>query len=274
MSRPSPTHRVRVCVIAAIALSVFIPAAVRADEPRQTFDDANALFEKAEQLLADDPDGARELFAQAAALYGELVDQQGIDNPDLHANRGTALLLSGDVGRAVASYLRGDRLAPGDEAVRAGLAAARRRVQTQVGTDAPRRVEDIVLFWRGHVARGVIAGVGLGAWWACCMLAALALRPGVRRRIPTMIAALLVAAYCAGSLAVENAVYVSGERGVIVADADARLGPGVNAYAEAFSAPLSPGVEGEILEHRGEWVRIRLHDGRSAWVPADTIVRV
>jgi hypothetical protein len=64
---------------------------------------------------------------------------------------------------------------------------------------------------------------------------------------------------------------VEAERGVVVRAADARLGPGVNAYASAFGGPLSEGVEVEVLERREGWTKIRPVDGRIAWVKADSL---
>lgn len=255
--------------LAGVLLHVMFASPAHGEEPREVFARANELFNQAEQRLATDVRGARELFAQAAVLYGSLVES-GIDNHALHADRGTALLLSGDVGPAIASYLRGERIDPGDDAIRAGLAAARGKVETQVHRGTSRRVEDVLLFWRGFAPRTGIVGVGMVAWWACCAVVTL----GVIRRpvhVWWLTASALVVAFCVTSLVVEQQVYVEAERAVLIHEADARLGPGVNAYAQAFGGPLSEGVEVEVLEHREDWTKIRLIDGRTAWVRAETL---
>ena len=56
--------------------------------------------------------------------------------------------------------------------------------------------------------------------------------------------------------------------GVILAEeVVARKGDGT-AYQSSFVDPLHAGTEFRLLEARAGWYRIRLSDGRTAWIPA------
>jgi SH3-like domain-containing protein len=54
---------------------------------------------------------------------------------------------------------------------------------------------------------------------------------------------------------------------VVTGEVVARKGDGAS-YAPAFRTPLHEGAEFRIAERRGDWLRIRLPDGRGCWIPA------
>jgi hypothetical protein len=60
---------------------------------------------------------------------------------------------------------------------------------------------------------------------------------------------------------------VTGE-GVVARVADSTLAP------SPFPEPLPGGVEVRILEERSPWVRVRLANGRDAWVTESAVSRV
>ena len=55
---------------------------------------------------------------------------------------------------------------------------------------------------------------------------------------------------------------------------DSLLGGSLEDYAPAFDASVSAGVELTMLEHREDWVRARLLDGREAWFDASSVESV
>jgi len=223
---------------------------------------------------AMDPGGARdEAFGEAARLWGEAVEvaeASGIENGGLFFNRGSALLMAGEVGRAIAAYLRAERLRPGDERVLRGLAVARDRVRT--------RVEG----WEGGVASGMavmrpvvwahrrVPGV-VKVWVfvvsAACFWGVLVVRLVRRGAGPWPVGAGFFAVALVTSASV--AADVVGERAVVavvVAEGvAARTGPG-EGYGRRFTEDLSEGVEMRVEEVRGGWVAGRLADGRRGWV--------
>lgn len=158
---------IRFVVLSVVAMAA-LPAQAQDEIERPTaealFAQANDVYAEADALAQSDPAGARALYLESAAMYGELVRDYAIDNFMLHVNRGNALLRAGDVGRAVASFRRAERLRPSDERVRAGLAAARAHSATEVTASAAQRAADAVLWWRGFAPRETMLLVGVGAY--------------------------------------------------------------------------------------------------------------
>ncbi len=96
--------------------------------------------------------------------------------------------------------------------------------------------------WRG-------AGRRRGRWWSAALGGA----------------ALLLL----GSLLAGEAGARSRRDGVVLAgEVVARKGDGT-AYQSSFVDPLHAGTEFRLLEQRAGWYRIRLSDGRTAWIPAE-----
>ena len=60
---------------------------------------------------------------------------------------------------------------------------------------------------------------------------------------------------------------------VIGRDAVARAADSINAPSR-FGEPLPAGTEVTILEDRGGWLQISLHNGRNAWLTQSQVERI
>jgi hypothetical protein len=206
-------------------------------------------------------------LAGAAAAY-EALRAEGLGGAALHANLGTTRWLLGERGRALAAWLRAERAAPNDVAVRANLALARTaRVDRLDGDEG-----------RGLLARLAVrtpdpAAVAafLMPWTALWL--ALALRPRAAPRALAAAAVLCaVGAAAGGTLLATRAAEVEASRAVVVApSAPARPGP-ERALRPAFE--LHEGAEVRVLEARGDAVRVRLPNGLEGWLDASAVERV
>lgn len=265
----------RLLVFFLLALSL-APAMAHAgpvgDDIVAMFNEANAIYERADETLAEDPQLARAYYAQSAALYRACIEQGGIDNADLHANLGNAELRAGNVGLAIVSYRRAERLDPTNPIARAGLAAARSQVGVVVDPDAPRFAIDALFLWRQWVPRWLVFGVGalawVGLWWA------LGVRSFGLRRVPAGVIASLgaVALLTIGGQYAEQRTLYHGRNAVVIApEILGRNGPNTVAYQPTFADPLVAGVECVVLEERNGWRHVRLNDGQTTWLPADAI---
>src|ERR1700743_1541911 len=87
----------------------------RAADVPSNFDAANTLYNEGK-------------FSDAATAYDKLL-ASGNCSEAIYFNRGNALLKQGQVGRAIASYLQAQQLAPHDPALRANLQVARVRAR-------------------------------------------------------------------------------------------------------------------------------------------------
>ncbi len=238
----------------------------------QRFDEANALMERADETLPEDPDLARSLYEQSAALYRSCVEDGGIDNADLHANLGNAELRSGNIGLAVVSYRRAERLDPTNPGARAGLKAARSQIPVRVDPDAPRFAIDALFIWRRWIPRQVVFGAGVLAWLGLWALLGARIAGVWKAPAGWIVACGAVALLTIGGQYAEQRTLYSVNNAVVTAlEITGRNGPNAAAYEPTFADPLVAGVECVLLESREGWRHVRLKDGRTTWVPADAL---
>ena len=259
------------------------------------FTEGHREFAAGVELAAKDATAARERFAKAAAAWRTIVIDGGIRNAELERNIGNASLLAGDAPRAIAAFRRARSVDPRDSAALDGLAAARRAAGTEAyapGATVAIASEASSTGWRGVIGSVWRLAGGVLDWlstlmpprwllWtvATCHVAGwllLALRlAGVDRVRRWMPAATLAAGAIAimPLIAADVRRWRSPEAVVVATGITARQGP-AEMYEASFKEPLIPGLEVVIAEERGEWVMIRLHDGRSAWVRSTGLERL
>lgn len=262
-----------VAVLAAAAPSPALPPVLAPADMLASAE--QAMDDAARAAAADDPELAEDLYEQAAARYESLIESHELGSAPLYRALGNARLLSGDVGRAILSYRRALRLDPTDTRAAASLEHARSRVRTAISPDLAHRALRAALWWQGRIPRSALFAVFVAAFAAAW---ALEIARVVRARgfspLWTIAAATLCLA-CLGSLLVERYATESVEHVVLIRrDTVARTGPSPDVYPPAFDQPMDAGVEATALEHRDGWTRIRLADGREAWVPDTAIARV
>ncbi len=242
---------------------------------REKFEEANGVFRRAIETLARDREAGVNLALDAAARYRGLA-KEGIRNHLLELNAGNSAMLGGDVGHAVVSFRRAERLEPSNAGVKQSLEAARKAVGVAVGkpagvVDGP-RIVGVVNLWRHVVPRGAVAGVAWIAYlvaWGCAAAGAM----GLRGRLKLMgVVAGLVAVVGAGLLGVDEWERSRVVAAVVVQSGVVGLnGPAAGVYEATFQSPLSPGVECVVVEVRGAWSRVRLGDGTMTWVPSGSL---
>jgi tetratricopeptide (TPR) repeat protein len=239
---------------------------------QELFDQANTIVERADALLDEDPELAKSLYGQGAALYRACIEQGGIDNANLHANLGNAEYRAGNNGLAIVSYRRAERLDPTNAIARAGLVAARSNVSVLVDPDPKGFAIDAVFIWRKWVPRSAVFGAGVIAWLG--LWGALGLRAMGLWRMPTgwVVAFSAVALVTLGGQYAEQRLLYHGQNLVVTApEIVGHNGPNPDAYQPSFADPLVSGVECVLLEERDGWRRVRLNDGRTTWLPADAL---
>lgn len=212
-------------------------------------------------------------YEQAASLYQALV-RDGADDARLHYNLGNAHYKVGDLGRAIASYRRAQRLMPRDADIAANLELARAqtvdRLETTSSAGASALLQRALV---GTVSPSESALMALALWILVSVLTAAAL---VRRRSSWLRGAALTTATFALVAALSLGLRVRREivrpPAVVVAEAvQAQSGPGAD-YVDAFM--LHSGTEVEILEERAGWVRIALPGELQGWIPASALERI
>lgn len=248
------------------------------------FQKGNQLFSQAQELWKTDRPRAESLFKQAAAVWRELAQRDGIQNSTLETNIGNASTFGGDWPRAILAYRRALELDPRNEDARGGLAAARKAAGTEalatgaaIGktsvreggfTAAWNQITRLVGSGTDWLTRAVsirvLLAVAVVAYFtAFGLLAARVLRiRSVRRWHVGAAATVCLLAFLT---LVSRASGASDGAVVVASNAIARNGPS-EVYDPTFAEKLKPGLEVRIDETRGQWQKVHLADGRATWV--------
>lgn len=259
-------------LFAALALRS-LPAAERLDpaQVHDLFSQGKELFRRANELAQQDPAGARDLYAKAALRFERIVREGGVHNGGLYYNIGNAHFRTGDIGRAILSYLRAERYIPGDANLRQNLAYARSQRVDRIEPREQTRVLKTLFFWHYDLApraRLALFAVCFAVVWLCAALRLF------RRSSPAgwaLVVAAVLAGLLFGSLVAEAVASSRQPVGVILAaEVIARKGD-AETYQPSFSEPLHAGIEFVRLEERGEWLHVELADGRLCWVPRSAV---
>ena len=264
------------CVAACAALA---PAALAEDAERTpaAAQAAQAAYERGIELRRTDPAASLESFRDSARRW-ERIRDAGAENGPLEFNLGNAWMESGDVGRAIAAYLRAERFMPGDADLAHNLAHARASVTSSFERGGGTVLVDSVAGWWHLIPRGVRVGVAWAAWigfWIALMAGAL--RPILRAHaawraaVGTLLAGWAV---FGGTVIADDALAAARPRAVLVEHGVVlRKGNG-DGFEPAFVETLGPGVECLVTERRPGWLRVQLPDGRSGWLRASQAVDV
>jgi len=217
--------------------------------------------------------GARlEAFRRAERLFARVADA-GASNPELYTNLGNAALQSEHLGAAVLAYRRALAIDPDHPRAVQNLEYVRTLLPEWVPKPEPGGLLDSFFFWHKTLARSDRA---LGAAIAFA-IGALLLAASIRFGQPALRTAAILPGLVWAGLIVSVAADFGGARldeAVVIADetvaraADSALAP------NTLPAPLPGGVEVRILERRSPWVRIRLANGRDAWVAESALMTI
>jgi tetratricopeptide (TPR) repeat protein len=210
-------------------------------------------------------------FAEAVQAYDAAL-LGGLDLPDLHYNLANAHYKEGDLGRAVAGYMRTLRRDPRHQAARENLAYA----QSQQRDEAFQALE-LPLFlmpfaWiydRVSIDEWSLASIILAFGIAAMLIGAqwgLWGRKLRGRAVGLLVPALLLTLVLSGirydrDLKREHAV-------VVEAEVDVRSGPG-SEYNLSFK--VHEGLQLFVSDRRGEWMQIHLGGELVGWIHADQL---
>lgn len=267
---------------AGLALTNAAIAEATASDPLAIAEQAQADYDRGMSLRATDSATSLSAFQESARKWQRVIDS-GASNGALHFNLGNAHAQSGDVGRAIASYLRAERSMPGNPDLEQNLKQARSRVQHAFARGGGTLLVDSVARWWHVMPLGMREAVAWLSWtvfWAA--LLAWLLVPRLVTGTPardaarklTLVGSLLLWFIFGGTLIADQVLSTVRPLGVLVEPAvQLRKGNG-DGFDPAFAETLSPGVEFGILEERPGWWRIELPDGRSGWIKHSQATRV
>jgi len=240
------------------------------EQQRQTLAAARQAFDDAAKIGSRDPDAARRGYEDAARGFQSVIDS-GIENGRLYYNLGNTYVRLGRIGKAIACYRRAERLIPGDANLAENLRFARSLQQDRIAQPATADALRYLLFWHYSIPLTQRAWFGATAYIATWVLLMLGLwlrpRPALLKWATAgcAVVALTLAASVGFDLFVHDA-----RAGVLTADnVILRKGNG-DSYEPRYDYRFSDGVEFTLDEPpRGEWLHVRLSDGKDGWIRRD-----
>lgn len=253
----------RLAVMALLLLS----AGLGATQAHAEADPARLMAEGNQAYTEGQVQKARDLYEQAIEL--------GAEDPDLYFNLGNAHARRGELGLAVASYLRAQRLAPRDQDIRDNLAWVRGNIQ-----DLELSEHTLPLFIAQLVA--LVYSFTLGQWaillvFMVWLLSALLAWQAWRGTWPDNLRRLVLA-LGALTLMVVVVVFwrwrveeVQHTAVVVAMEESVRSGPDTS-FPVQFQ--VHDGLTIRIAEERRNWVRINLGGESLGWMPETSVERV
>jgi tetratricopeptide (TPR) repeat protein len=274
MRRGTGTTTILIAAVAVAWAGANLSGQVTTPQQRiSLLNEAIKAFDDGTAWLRSDPSTAADAFRRAEHIFQTLIDS-GVQNGRLYYNLGNTQLQLGQVGRAILSYRRAERLIPGDGRLAANLKFARSLRRNQIPESGRSQLLETLFFlhYRTPLRVRFLAGlICYGAFWGV-----LVLRTWVRRYrlgyVAAVLAVLWITLGC--STLIQWGVQDRRPEGVILAnDVVIRKGDG-EGYEPQFKQLLHEGVEFVLLEDRGGWYHVQLPDGKEGWIQASQAERV
>jgi tetratricopeptide (TPR) repeat protein len=211
-------------------------------------------------------------FRNAERLFSR-VASGGASNPELYTNLGNAALQAEHLGAAVLAYRRALAIDPDHPRAVQNLEYVRTLLPEWVPKPEAGGLLDSFFFWHKTLARSDRSLSAAIAFAVAALLLAAAIGFGqsalrTAAILPALVWASLIASVAIdlGGAQLDEAVVIADE--TVARAADSALAP------STLPAPLPGGVEVRILERRSPWIRIRLANGRDAWVAGSALMTV
>ncbi len=256
-----------VLLLLALGAAGVVAAAAAPTGGAAAADPARLMAEGNDAYVRGDLEVARRRYE--AALAG------GADDPALHFNLGNVHARQGDLGRAVASYLRARRQDPRDEDLRRNLSWVRSRIRDRKlqGEGLPPVVAQVAAAV-GWLTLDEWTAILIVAIWAAGVLLVLGWRRGsgsatLRRARGAALAALAIAVLVVGFRA--RAELLRRTAVVVAPEVEVRSGP-ADSFPVIFR--LHDGLTLSLRERQGGWARIDLGGDWVGWVPAAAVETV
>lgn len=257
--------RERIGVLIAVLVLTMLSRAYASESAAELYLRANVLF----QSGVNSPEPERsEKIRQAATLYERIIAEKGIRNGHLYYNLGNCHFHLGQLGHAILSYRRAEKLIPNDADLKQNLQSARSRRTDAIQNSQVRSIYETLFFWHYRLSLGtklLLFSVAFSMIWVLLLVKLLFVGAGLRW---LLVLSLLFAVGSGASAAVASFAAESVKSGVILGETTVpRKGPG-ESYAESFKKPLHEGTEFRVLERQGEWIRAELNNGIVCWLRA------
>jgi tetratricopeptide (TPR) repeat protein len=204
-------------------------------------------------------------YGKALNIYTELIER-GIKNPSLFYNLGNTYFKLGQIGYAILYYEKAVSLKPFDRDIRNNLEYARRSMEERI---QPLYNEGLFNFLRttySFVKPWLLAVFELVFFTGFIVFSILfILLPYQRQRFKKQVLVFGILFFVFGVCAFSRTAYEKANpKGIVVEEAVEVLSAPIVESEPVFQ--LYEGTRTKVLETRGDWIRIRINDGREGWI--------
>jgi len=205
-------------------------------------------------------------YAKSIELNERLIKEIGVESAAVYFNLGNSYFKRGELGRAILSFLRAQRIAPRDADIKQNLSFARQSVERY---EAEKKMPDtlrwlaIFRFLSDNELKWLVA--------LAIMVTGSVFLAGLYTGLPRKRVVLVTVSSCVFTIYVFIA-YAAGfvdanGSSVVLKKVDARFEP--TGQATVYFK-VSEGEELKIIRHKDGWTKVERGDGRQGWVPAET----
>jgi len=273
-------------ILGACAVALAASSGLDEDAARAAFERGQKLFREAAELKAGSTIAGGEAarrYREAAMAFVEAW-KAGAATTEVFTNAANAFAFAGAPGEAVLFYKRALSVDPGNTRARDALDHLRQGLPIKKPVSgAGSSIRSSLFFWHDGLSFRTRRTLFLVLFPAAFLAFSAAL---VRRKPFAFIGCCLLvpALVLLGSVLLTALTDESRAEAVILVEAEGRLGQSDVLYSPSHSRPFPPGTEVVILgeprpaegagARSGDWVNVRLLDGKESWVPARTVEKV
>jgi tetratricopeptide (TPR) repeat protein len=205
-------------------------------------------------------------YEEAVKWYQEIVDSDQ-ESSALYFNLGNALYKLDNIGQAVLNYERALKLDPSDEDARYNLQLANLRTSDRVEPIPELFVSIVWRKVREMLSASGWAIVTLGLLWFAFAIAVwhlFAIQIGIKRVTMILALLLLIGSLIAFVPARQSYLYtLNSGYGVLLSASSYVKSEPSESSKDLFI--IHEGIKVEILERSGNWMNLRLADGKQGW---------
>lgn len=236
-------------------------------EAKSMFEEAQSVFDSASNDESPDNQNRALAYKRSAMIYQKMIDK-GIRSGPIFYNQGNAWFRAGEKGRALVSYRQAEEFMPGDPYVKANIKAV-------IGeTETYERISwvEYVFFWQNWISYSfkvtLFMFFGTGAF-VCACLATIYSKPLLMRGAIVLFAFTLL---FGGSSGYDWYRFDHLKHVVTINENVIPRKGNSTRYEPVFKDPLPVACEGIVIEERGDWVRFRLENNQTAWLPKSDLI--
>ncbi len=222
--------------------------------------DVVQLFKEANQLYADGK------FTEAVKTYEKAAQVK--PTAEIYYNLGNAYFKNKELGKAILNYERARKLDPRDPDIISNLSYANRLIEYKIEDKRNwyiRKLSELIGYFKYEECWPLFL-VSYFVFLVNLLISFIRKRPLFGKLTTVLFSFVIISAL---PLVLKFAqTGMSDEAVTTVKQAEVRYGPST---LDQIAFRLAEGLKVSVHDHKQDWYRIRLRDGRSGWVPESDI---